>query len=153
MITTITAPAPARSPPPPGIEPITGPGGQTWLPTFDWSQTKLLLSKVNSKTRVLLTNLGWCSARLSRLGCCFVTNFTGVCSFNRFLKWKSNNQLEPYLYKQLWEDFIFKIASFRHSLRYWIFLSYHLFSLQPVINAFNLLPSKAGPVLPLLSMF
>ena len=80
--------------------------------------------------------------------------FTGVCSFNRFvLKWKSNNQFEPYLYKQLWEDFILKIASFRHSLRYWIFLAYHLFSLQPVINAFNLLPSMPGPVFSLLSMF
>ena len=102
---------------------------------------------------LLLTNfrchfLRWCRS--------FVPNsLTGVCSlFNQFvLKWKSNNQFEPYLYKQLWEDFILKIASFRHSLRYWIFLEYHLFSLQPVINAFNLLPSKAGPVFSLLSMF
>ena len=61
------------------------------------------------KTWVLLTNLKWNFSSLLS----FVR--ISVCSFNRFLKWKSNNQFEPYLYKQLWEDFISKIASFRHS--------------------------------------
>ena len=55
--------------PPPGIEPITGPGGQTRLPTFDWSQTKLLLSRVNTK---LGSSCPGPAAELTNFGCHFL---------------------------------------------------------------------------------